>query len=502
MIYKKKKPLKIEFLNSKLNDLKNNIEKFNTKVPLYNLFYDKNLKTNSHFDIKIFKSNFIDNNKYIFKNDINYDINSNEKLIKCKKIILLPSIEQKNLLLDMLEGYRLIYNLTLKFIKTRYFLKKKEREEENNESKKNKKNNSFTKSEKIAIDIIDSIINNICKNDDRNEKIEQLKNNNELILDPKIIKTYFIKDEIHKVNKKFRTPVHTLNYAVQLACTSFKTCLTNLKNGTIKNFNVRYIKANKKSLIMDIEKTSINKKGFFTSILGKNMKNNQNIDYIVNNDCKLHYNKNIDNFTLLIPEFIEENPLENNNDYICIDPGLRTFMNCITNKNYEEIGNNVNKTIKDLLVRIDNCKTCRTKKLKEKCEKKLRERLKNKVDDLHWKIIHYLTNNYKNILIGKWSTKNIISKEDSVLNKMSKRIAQNISFYKFLQRLEYKCKIRKINLRVEEEWYTSKVCTNCGNKKDNLGGNKIYECSNCNLKIKKDYNGSRNILIKCIKTIE
>lgn len=100
------------------------------------------------------------------------------------------------------------------------------------------------------------------------------------------------------------------------------------------------------------------------------MKNNQDLNYDVKQDCKLHYNKNIDRFTLLIPEIVEENILKNNNDYICIDPGLRTFMNCITNKNYLEIGNNIKNNIIMLLKRLDKCNTCKTQKLKIKCEKK------------------------------------------------------------------------------------------------------------------------------------
>lgn len=257
MKYKKRKKLKSQFFNSKLNELKNNINEYTSKIPLYNIFIDSptQLKTNSHFDMKVFNTDSIDNNNYIFKNDIPYDDENKEKIIKCKKIIILPNKDQKILLLNMLEGYRLIYNYTLKFIKTRYYLKKKtERDEINNNIKKTKKKSIVKGNEKIALDIIDLIINNICKNDDRKEKIDKLKNNNDLILDHKIIKTYFIKEEIHKVNKKFKTPIHTLNYAVQLACASFKSCLTNLKNGTIKNFNIRYIKSTKNSQIMDIEK--------------------------------------------------------------------------------------------------------------------------------------------------------------------------------------------------------------------------------------------------------
>ncbi len=253
---------------------------------------------------------------------------------------------------------------------------------------------------------------------------------------------------------------------------------------------------------MDIEKTVFNKKSFITSVLGKEMKNNKNIDYIINNDCKLHYNRNKDIFTLLVPKEIE-NIIKNNNkdEYISIDLGLRTLMNCKTNKEYIQIGNNVQSIIKKHLEKQDKCDLIKNKKNKEKILKRLREKLKNKVDDLQWKTINSLTSNYKNIIIGKWSTKDIISKEDSILQRMNKRIIQSISYYKLLERLKFKSIINKNNLIIREEWYTSKTCTSCGNKKEDLGGNKIYSCVKCNLITDRDYNGCRNIFLSCISNI-
>ena len=46
------------------------------------------------------------------------------------------------------------------------------------------------------------------------------------------------------------------------------------------------------------------------------------------------------------------------------------------------------------------------------------------------------------------------------------------------------------------ESFTSKTCTRCGNIKNNLGANKHYNCKNCLLKIDRDVNGARNILLK------
>jgi len=115
------------------------------------------------------------------------------------------------------------------------------------------------------------------------------------------------------------------------------------------------------------------------------------------------------------------------------------------------------------------------------------------------RIIDYLTSSYKNIVIGKWSTKSIIRKDDSVLTSLTKRVAQNLSFYKFLQRLQYKCKIRENSLKIQDEWYTSKTCSMCGCKNENLGGSKIFNCNKCKITMDRDYNGARKDVAKILK---
>ncbi len=47
-----------------------------------------------------------------------------------------------------------------------------------------------------------------------------------------------------------------------------------------------------------------------------------------------------------------------------------------------------------------------------------------------------------------------------------------------------------------DERYTSKVCSNCGNVKEDLKGSEIYDCSNCMCVMDRDVNGCRGIYIK------
>jgi putative transposase len=148
---------------------------------------------------------------------------------------------------------------------------------------------------------------------------------------------------------------------------------------------------------------------------------------------------------------------------------------------------------------MDKHSTIKNSKRKRRYINIIKERMKNQVNDSHWKIINYLTNTYKTILIGKWSTKSIISNKKSILCNMDKRVIQKLSFYQFIEKLKYKCLIKSVDLKLVDEHYTSKVCTNCSNFYKDLKGEEIYNCTKCNIKIKRDYNGSRNIFLKSIK---
>lgn len=497
---KTKKIYKKDFFKNKSNFLKDSIYNFSKNVPLYNIFVDQKnyIKTNSVYNMYSYEVNNIDINSYIF-NDEKKEYNKEQKYFKCKKISLKPTFEQRKNLLLMMEGYRQVYNLTVNFINKREYFRKK--------NKKYLINNTIENREKIKNDI------NIIQTEDnikklQSKRVENIKDylksdNYEMILDYKILRTYFLKDEIKNISINYKTPIHSLDKAVGLACASFKSAISNLNNKNIKTYKIRKIKSNKKSLLMDIEKTSFTKNGksFIKSVLGKEVLNKNNIDYNIKNDCKLHYNKDTKKFILLVPEEVNIKNIIKNDNYISIDPGLRTFLSCTTNNSYIEIGTNIKYKLKNELERLDKINLIKKNKIKNRYLRIIRSRIKNKINDMHWKIINYLTNTYNIIIIGKWSTKSIISNEDSNLNKINKRIIQCLSFYSFLEKLKYKCLIKNTELKIVDEHYTSKMCTFCANIKKDLKGDKIYNCAVCNISINRDYNGSRNIFLKSIKSI-
>ena len=420
----------------------------NTKKPCYKT-------THSFYNFK--DTSFINEDK--IKHKFIEPIIDEEKKdpLKCSQVILLPNNDQKKILLKIMEASCIMYNETIKLIKTRYFNKEK------------------------------------------------------TILSYRKLRTLYLKDIKEKLIKKYDTYSHVLDNDIKTACAMYKSALTNLKNRNIKHFRIRYKKTNSESLVIGVEKRLFKNNLLLYGKIKDPMLNKDNYNYdLINHDSLIHYNKATKIFTLFIPI----TPIENNiinNDYISIDPGMRTFLTCMTNKSIIEIGTNISIEIKDLLLKIDCIKDKKKDLLNEELNKRkkfnrikhknltrLRERLKNKVKDMHCKIINYLTNTYKTIVIGKWSTKAVVKNETSVLSKMNKRICLSMSFYKFLQRLEFKSKINKNDLHIVNECYTTMTCSVCGYLKRDIRGSKVYDCNACKNIMDRDVNSCRNILYKCL----
>ena len=89
---------------------------------------------------------------------------------------------------------------------------------------------------------------------------------------------------------------------------------------------------------------------------------------------------------------------------------------------------------------------------------------------------------------------------NKILNrKINKETSNNLimlSHYKFKQLLDHKMKLRKGELIECTEEYTTKTCGNCGILNHSIGSKKIFICPSCNIRIDRDMNAARNILIK------
>lgn len=448
---------KYTFYEDRLENMKNKVLHYDNDIwsPNLNIKCDNKINTNSWFTILESNPRNVSfaNHKYDLKTLGNVEY-------KCKQIKLLLTKHQKLYINNWLNSFIEMYNCSLKYIK-------------------------------MNIKYDNNVTNMIYL---RSKLLEEKK---------KIINKY---DNINlrEIDKKKRLSikVHDIDYAIKLACSNWKSGISNLKNGNIKNFRIRYWRKDKPIKIMGLEKANFKTGSIRKEVLGiiKGTYNGKPFDFsAINCDCILRREK--DEYVLLVPEHTEpEKKTKNKSEQITIDLGLRTFGTGITENKIVKIGDECSEKIKEYLKRKDkimkNDKIC--KEIKEKNEKIINKKVKNLVKDMHWKTIKYLLDNYKNIFIGDISAKNII-KKDGVLTKMNRRLTNALSFYKFKQRLKFKCELNKVNYNVINEWMTTKMCSKCGEINWGIGSKKIFKCDECGQEMERDVNATRNMYKKVIK---
>jgi putative transposase len=230
----------------------------------------------------------------------------------------------------------------------------------------------------------------------------------------------------------------------------------------------------------------------------KGLKEGNDFDFkSIKHNCILRKDNLTKEYVLYVPKKFKKEEYVDRKEYISLDPGIRTFLTGVTKTEVIEIGKNIAGKIKTYIKKINGINKNKeiSKERKKKVERICVKKIQNHVNELHWKTITYLTKTYDNILIGNMSTKNIVS-NDKKLPKIIKRIAMYLRFYEFRERLKYKCTQRNNKYKLVNESYTSKMCSNCGHIKEDLGCSKIYKCNKCGIEIGRDVNGGRGILLK------
>lgn len=441
--------------------LKINILKFNNKV----ILSSKNI-------IKFKKSNIINGvNTYIFNHNNIIDNNLNlendnlingrplkDVLVKTYKILLLPNKKQKQYLIKWMDAWIEMYNKVISIIK-------------NERKTQSIKLNKSLKYNEINLD-----------------NLERTKLKKDL------------KPFKYTLSSKYSIDIHTLDYCINDVLTMLKSSITNLNNFNTKKSKLRYIKKTKKSKIFKIENYgSITDNSFFTSKLGKYLHSNPSINYKKSNSSLATIQFKNGKFYMLVKKKLTINKNNNKNKIISLDPGHKTFLTGLSNDCLLEIGKNVDKKIRKRLNKMDKIKKQKRSEVKNKRKHLLKheKKLSNYVNNLHWQIANYLTSNYSHILLGNYSTKNMVESNKS--NKMNKRIGSSLKFYQFRQKLIYKSIIKDCKFSLVDEYNTTKSCSNCSTL-NNIGSSREYNCKQCLQLYTRDTNSCKNILLRAIKS--
>lgn len=106
-------------------------------------------------------------------------------------------------------------------------------------------------------------------------------------------------------------------------------------------------------------------------------------------------------------------------------------------------------------------------------------------DNLH-KLTTYLAKNHGIVVIENLNVAGMMAN-----HKLAKAI-QDMGFYEFTRQLKYKAELYGSKIIQADRWFpSSKTCSNCGCKKDNLAiSERIFNCLDCGFSIDRDLNAS------------
>jgi IS605 OrfB family transposase len=438
-------------------------------------------------DYEVINSKTKSKNKLVNKTD--------SKKIKTLKVRLFPSDKEKDEIKLMMDQQRWYYNATLSIM-----------------------NKNYTPEQLIKPDSWSYIhIRDLIRGYEYSETIK--KENNKEIIERDFIKkdnnTDYPFPRNGKTNEEWwKDSVNgrVIRGASKKFTTSLNSGISNLKSKNISSFRMSYL--SRKEPVSYLHFDDGNYPSFINKIRStywfrKRMNNKVNktrsvislkeiIEQTKKSSIEVIFDKVMDKYYVHIPVDINWYPstdIRNENqmkyivddNIISLDPGVRKFL-----VGYDPKGNNIffgeDAQIKiiQLLLEVDQCKDG-SHLLKWR-------KISNLISELHWKCISYLIQNYKIILLPDFRVSQML--RGRKLGIMTKRLLSMFSFYKFKEKLIYKCEQYSKKLYIVNESFTSKCCGVCGNIDSMLGSKKVYSCKKCGVSMDRDSAGARNILLK------
>jgi putative transposase len=302
--------------------------------------------------------------------------------------------------------------------------------------------------------------------------------------------------------------------AVDDAVTARKAALSNLKNGNIQKFTMRYRTKKTLSWSLTLEKANISRNAdklyIFQKKLGevKYCSTKQMHKLITDKhplmDCKLQKDRYGD-YYLVVPMKVKVQASKTSGGLVSIDPGIRKYLTMYSPDNQEAyfIGARFIDIIKPLLLKADNlCGRITKSQGKQRDRFKtqlvsLRKRIHNLKTELLHKAGSFITDNYSTVLLPKLDTQQIAALNTT--NKYLARELNNTRHMSFFNHMKYKCLEKGVKFLHVEEHYTSQTCHECGHlhKTDQ----ETRSCPKCGYTGDRDLIGALNILLKAVRPV-
>ena len=427
--------------------------------------------------------------------------------LKTLKLRILPNLRQKKLLDGFIHTFRYVYNRSIEFVNDKkckanfYDLRdllvtgqtKKgcdeyaKYDEDISALRRRLMDMRRTKVGKEEIDAINGEIKEIVEK--RRNAVKKCKP-----LSNPLIRPF-----------ELETPKDIRAAAVKRCCDAMKSGFTNLRNGNIKHFRMKFAKRTEPTQTMELTPKLITitangikicpetfgKDDCFFKIHKGDTRKIQNIQIKHNVDVS----RTPDGYFLYIP--IETTPEDKKRPIRIggVDLGVRTLASVHINNIESESTTFVEYEQRQDVLRKLNKKIAhlKTLKVRKRHLKKRERKKKNLVDKMHWDFINDLLKRCDVVYIGDIKSQSIVKKsKNSTLNQDF----NDLKFFQLKNRLIYKGSVKGKLVYYGPENHTTKTCSSCGQINNHVGASKVFKCNHCQLVTGRDMNAAKNIKMK------
>ena len=189
---------------------------------------------------------------------------------------------------------------------------------------------------------------------------------------------------------------------------------------------------------------------------------------------------------------------------VALDPGVRTFLTFFSEIECGKIGHRAFGRIQrlchwldDLISRTTTEANHRRRRSMRRAQARLRQRIIDLVDELHWQTARWLTSNYKIILLPTFETHDMTLRAGRKIRNKTVRMMLSFRHYEFKRRLKWKAWQRGTLVVEINEAYTSKTRSWDGSVKENLGGAAVIRDAS-GFGMDRDVNGARGIFLRAL----
>lgn len=204
---------------------------------------------------------------------------------------------------------------------------------------------------------------------------------------------------------------------------------------------------------------------------------------------------------VIVPYRVAVTKADNQGRIVALDPGVRTFVTGYAEDGVFKIGSGdfariarLGRNMDDLISRISKAK-CKPKRRMKKALSRMKFKVRDLIDEIHFKTIRFLLLNYDAVLLPTFETSQMVARSNRKIRSKTVRAMLSFSFHKFGMRLQAKAaEFGKTVLRVNEA-YTSKTASWTGEIKQ-IGSAK--QITSNGITVDRDINGARGIFLRAL----